>query len=224
MPRDSRRMGGQGPRPLGAEMGQEEGEQSAPWPPPASPAPAEASPPGPRPPALPAAPRPPAPADLPSLLGQAPAPTASASLRIGPRADIAALTARIEALLDAPAALAAIPEAVRARFPWLSEAEARGRTELARRLWRAEADLLLERARLEIAVLQRRTAQAPDLIGLARSELRLGGLAVTVWIDRSLDREILDGEPLDRVEERLSWKSCLAALGLILLFYCLHRL
>jgi len=123
-------------------------------------------------------------------------PSSRHAFTIGPNTNIEELALRVSEKLDERVTKFSIPENVRNRFDWLAAGDIQLAEKLLNHFRLAQKTLAVKKVRADVATLQRRAGERDGVSVRARSNIQIDKHQVDVWLDKSMDAELVEGRPI----------------------------
>lgn len=150
-------------------------------------------------------------------------PSSRHSFIVGETADVSEIEARLVAKLEDVVLHYNVPENVQNRFTWLAAGDVRVKEQLLNYFRQAEKQLLLEKLKLELPVLQRHMQSNPRTMHQARQSLAINKHQFDIWVENGSGNTVREGQPHRAASAGSSlWIWVLIAAG-IFLFFMLSR-
>lgn len=122
-------------------------------------------------------------------------PSSRHEFTIGPHTDVEAIASRVSEKLDERVIRFSVPENVRNRFDWLAADDVQLAEQLLNHFRLAQKQLAVAKVSADVATLQRHAKERDGVAVSAHSEIRIDKHRVDVWLDESMDAELVEGRP-----------------------------
>lgn len=122
-------------------------------------------------------------------------PSSHHSFVVGESADVSEIEQRLAAKLEEVVLNYNVPENVQNRFAWLASGDVRVKEQLLNYFRQTEKQLLLEKLKLELPMLQRHMQSSPQTMQTARQTLSINKHNFDIWIENGSGTAVREGRP-----------------------------